>query len=127
MIPGRQVIKLAVINTDNVYPCVLRIHVLTKPFIILPASIAMIKLIYSFVISFFIEIYCVHKPATKPYTASSIIICGNIIAGGIPVITLEMKGVKIPHAKPYGHPQNNPQINTGMCIGKNMLPAFGIT
>ena len=39
----------------------------------------------------------------------------------------EMKGVKIPHAKPYGHPQNNPQINTGMCIGKNTLPPFGIT
>lgn len=99
-------------------------HVLTKPFTILPASIAIIKLIYSFVISFFWEIYFSHKPATKPYTASSTIICGNIIAGGIPVVTLEMKGVKIPHAKPYGHPQNSPQINTGMCIGKNMLPAF---
>ena len=55
------------------------------------------------------------------------IIFGNIIAGGIPVITLEINGVMIPHAKPYGAPQNNPQINTGMCIGKNTLPAFGIT
>lgn len=81
---------------------------------------------YNFDISFSCGIYFEHKPVTKPYMASSIIIWGKIIAGGIPVVMLERKGVIIPHAKPYGAPQNNPQINTGMCMGKNMLPAFGI-
>lgn len=82
---------------------------------------------YNLDISFFKMMCFSHKPVTKPYTASSIIIWGKIIAGGIPVVILERKGVIIPHAKPYGVPQNNPQINTGMCMGKNMLPAFGIT
>ena len=49
----------------------------------------------------FLKLMCFsHKPVTKPYTASSIIIWGKIIAGGIPVVILERNGVIIPHAKP---------------------------
>ena len=48
---------------------------------------------------------------------------GSMPAGGIPVIMLESIGVMMPAASPQNGPQINPQSNTGICIGRNTLPA----
>jgi hypothetical protein len=62
----------------------------------------------------------------RPYVASSKSMPGRKAAGGIAVRRLDRRGANTPHARPKGQPQIKPHSNTGICIGRKMLPAFGI-
>jgi hypothetical protein len=49
---------------------------------------------------------------------------GNI--GGMAKIKLRKSGVVNPTKSPYCHPHTNPQMMTGICIGRSILPISGI-
>ena len=64
------------------------------------------------------------RPVTAPYTASSAVIAGSMAMGGIWVRSVESAGPSRPQTSPYCQPQISPQRSTGMCMGRNIVPAF---
>ena len=85
---------------------------------ILPQSMAVKSEIYV-PIFFLLNLNVLYiKPLTNPYTASSIIINGNLPTAGIPVKTELIIGENNPTKNPNTGPKTNPPSNTGMCIGK---------
>lgn len=66
------------------------------------------------------------SPKTAPYAASSHIIPGSIAATGMAVMRYEITGAMMPQASPQPEPHKAPQSRTGRCIGRNILPAFGM-
>ena len=51
---------------------------------------------------------------------------GRIAIAGIEVSRLESRGPTKPQSSPYGQPQIRPHNNTGMCMGENRMPPFGM-
>jgi hypothetical protein len=51
---------------------------------------------------------------------------GRNAMAGIPVKRLDSRGPIIPQASPKAHPQIKPHNSTGICMGDNTCPAFGM-
>ena len=85
---------------------------------ILPKIMVTIKEMYTFHLNVRYK-----RDVPAAYVPNSKIINGNTgNITGIPVSSELKIGVKIPTKIAIGSPKENPAINTGMCIGKKVVP-----